>query len=117
MGSYDPLAANQIRVLAGIGGYVAIFSSLGIWDRARAALEDRRAMLLACLGGIFGPLLGVSLSLVAVRYTHTGVAASIMSTTPILILPAVVLLRREKVGARGVLGAFLAVGGLVLLFR
>jgi drug/metabolite transporter (DMT)-like permease len=52
-----------------------------------------------------------------VQHTLTGVAASIMSTTPVLIIPAVVLLGRERVGPGGWLGAALAVAGVVVLFR
>jgi drug/metabolite transporter (DMT)-like permease len=51
-----------------------------------------------------------------VQHTATGVAASLMATTPILIIPVVVLIRRERVGFGGIAGALLAVSGVVLLF-
>jgi len=71
---------------------------------------------LTSLGAIFGPFLGVSLSLVAVQLTLTGVAASIMSVTPILLIPLVVIIYRERVGIGGIFGTLLAVGGVVVLF-
>lgn len=116
MGSYHPMAANQIRVLAGFVGFAAIFTVLGMWPRVGAALRDVRAVGLASLGAFFGPFLGVSLSLVAIHATATGVAASIMATTPILIIPLVVVLRGERVGIGGLGGAVLAVAGVALLF-
>jgi drug/metabolite transporter (DMT)-like permease len=53
----------------------------------------------------------------AVQHTSAGVAASLMATSPILIIPVVVLLGRERVGLGGVLGTVLAVLGVVLLVR
>lgn len=116
MGDYDPFAATQIRVLAGTAGYAALFTVLGRWPRVVRALGDRRAMGHTATGAFFGPFLGVSLSLLAVQHTLTGVAASIMATTPVLIIPVVVLLGRERVGPGGWLGAALAVAGVALLF-
>jgi drug/metabolite transporter (DMT)-like permease len=103
-------------VLAGAAGYAVLFTAIGRWPRVVRALADRRAMAHTAIGAFFGPFLGVSLSLLAVQHTLTGVAASIMATTPVLIIPVVVLLGRERVGPGGWLGAALAVAGVALLF-
>jgi drug/metabolite transporter (DMT)-like permease len=116
MGSYDPFAATQIRVLAGTGASVLLFFALRRWHRVGRALADRRALGNISIGAFFGPFLGVSLSLVAVQHTATGVAASIMATTPVLIIPVLVLARRETVGPGGWLGAMVAVAGVAVLF-
>ena len=116
MGSYDAVAATQVRVLAGIAGYVLLFLAFHWWPRIRPALRDRRALGFAAVGAFFGPCLGVSLSLYAVHRTVAGVAASLMALTPVLLIPLVVLLRRERVGLGGVAGALVAVAGVALLF-
>jgi drug/metabolite transporter (DMT)-like permease len=116
MGDFDPFAATQIRVVAGLAGYLALFTLLGWWRRLPAATRDRRAMGFTFVGAFFGPFLGVSLSLVSVQLVPAGIAASLMATTPVLIIPVVVLAGREKVGAGGVAGALLAVAGVALLF-
>ncbi|HEX9945657.1 MAG TPA: DMT family transporter [Thermoanaerobaculia bacterium] len=116
MGEYHPVAATQVRVLAGIAGYALLFFPLCWWPRLPAAMRDRRALGLAALGAFLGPFLGVSLSLFAVRHTVAGVAASVMALQPVLILPLVVLLRGERVGTGGVAGALVAVAGVALLF-
>ena len=117
MGSFDPFASTQIRIVAGILGFSIVFTVLGRWGRVTAALRDRRAMGMTTLGAIFGPFLGVSLSLLAVQHTATGVAASLMALSPILIIPMVVVLGRERVGLGGIGGAVVAVAGVALLFR
>lgn len=116
MGSYHAFSATQIRVIAGMAGYVVLYFALRWWPKVWPALRDGKAFGFASIGAFFGPFLGVSLSLIAVRHTVAGVAASIMALTPVLIIPLVVLLRREKVGIGGVLGAMVAVAGVALLF-
>jgi drug/metabolite transporter (DMT)-like permease len=117
MGDYDPFAATHVRVLAGLAGYVVLFTLIRRWRRVAAAFSERRALGHTAVGAFFGPFLGVSLSLFAVQRIDTGVAASLMAMTPILILPVVALTGRERVGPGGVLGAVVAVAGVVLLFQ
>jgi len=113
--TYHPLPANQIRILAGIAGFLVVFAATRRWGRLAAALRDAPAMGRTFVGAFFGPFLGVSLSLVAVRDAPAGVAATLMGLAPVLILPVVVLLRREAVSARAAGGAALAVAGTALL--
>jgi drug/metabolite transporter (DMT)-like permease len=115
MADYDAFAAAQIRVLAGIAGFALVITLWRWWPRVREAVRDREAMGPAAIGAVFGPFLGVSLSLLAVQLAPTGVASSVMATTPILLLP-ISWLRGEKFGWPGALGAVLAVVGVALLF-
>jgi drug/metabolite transporter (DMT)-like permease len=116
MGAYDAFAATQIRVLAGIIGLSVVFTAIGWWPRVRTALADRRALVPTGIGAFFGPFLGVSLSLVAIKYTYAGVAATLMALVPVFIIPVSVLLFGEKVSRTAVLGAVVAVAGTALLF-
>lgn len=115
MGDYDAFAANQIRVSAGIVGFAVIFTATGLWGRFADALRHPVAMQRTVVGGFFGPFLGVSLSLVAVQNTMTGVAATIMSITPVVILPLSYWLKKERVTLRAAAGAILAVLGTAVL--
>jgi drug/metabolite transporter (DMT)-like permease len=116
MGDYDAFAATQIRVLAGIGGFVVLGTALRWWPKIATAVKDGPAMKYTFIGAAFGPFLGVGLSLVSIQLAaNTGVAAAIMATTPIMLIPIVVF-RGERVGTGGVFGALLAVGGVTVLF-
>jgi drug/metabolite transporter (DMT)-like permease len=116
MGDYDPFAATQIRVMAGVVSFAAIFCVIRLWPRVVESLRDRGAMARTSLGAIFGPFLGVSLSLTAVKFTEAGVAATIMSIVPVLIIVPSALIFKERVSLRAVLGAALAVSGVAVLF-
>ncbi|HYN20403.1 MAG TPA: DMT family transporter [Thermoanaerobaculia bacterium] len=116
MAGYDAVAATQVRVIAGLAGFALLFFPLRWWSNVRTSLRDRKALGWAALGGFFGPFLAVSLSLIAIRETVAGVAASIMALTPVLIIPLVVVFQRERVGWAGVAAALIAVTGVALLF-
>jgi drug/metabolite transporter (DMT)-like permease len=115
LGDYDPVAATFIRVLAAMAGYLVLVTLLGRWGAMLSAARQPRPMTIVFLGSIVGPFLGVALSLVALRHCHAGVAATIFSTSPVLILPFAVALHREKITPRAVGGAVLSVTGIALL--
>jgi drug/metabolite transporter (DMT)-like permease len=116
MGDYDPIAATQIRIYAGVVAFVLLTTAVGRWGAIRAALEDRKALRLLSIGAFFGPFVGVTLSLVAIQATETGVAATIMATSPVLILPFAVWVEKERIRVGGYGGALLATAGVALLF-
>ena len=116
MKDYDPFAATQIRIIAGIFGYAMLVTILARWGNVLTATHNKSGMMLTSLGAFFGPFLGVSFSLIAVKYTETGIASTIMSLVPVfIILPAVVLFR-QRVTLPELLGAVVSVGGVALFF-
>lgn len=116
MGDYNPFAATQIRVLAGIVGFSLLFVFIGWWPKVFSALKNKRAMGFTALGGVFGPFLGVSLSLLAVQYTEAGVAATLMALVPVFIIVPAILIKKEKVSYRAMQGSVVAVAGAAVLF-
>jgi drug/metabolite transporter (DMT)-like permease len=115
-GHMDPFAGTQIRVMAGIVGFALIIIILKAWRGLTAALKDGKAVASLSLGSFFGPFLGVSMSLLAVQSTSAGVAASIMSIMPVLIIVPYAILYKEKIKLLEVGGAIVAVAGVFLLF-
>ncbi len=116
MQSYDAFAASQIRILAGIVGFVLIFTFLRRWRDVLRAFTFRKPMLQMSLGAFFGPFLGVSFSLIAVKYASAGVAATLMSIVPVMIIAPSAILLKEKVTFKEIVGAMIAVGGVALFF-
>ncbi len=115
IGQYDAVAATFIRVMIAIVCFAVLITLTRRWQHIRTALRDRRAMSIVLFGSLVGPFLGVALSLVAIRHCHAGVAATIISTTPVLILPFVIFLYREQVSLRSAVGAIISVLGVALL--
>ncbi len=113
---YDTFAATQIRVIAGITGFSAMFFIMRHWKDTFRALTNRKAMMQLTLGAFFGPFLGVSFSLISIKYADTGIAATIMALVPVLIIPPSMLIYKEKVTLKEAAGAFIAVTGVALFF-
>jgi len=116
MKGYDTFAATQIRVIAGIAGFSVLFFIMRLWKEAFRGLSQRKPMLQLSLGAFFGPFLGVSFSLIAIKYADTGIAATIMALVPVLIIPPSILLYKEKVTLKEIIGSLLAVSGVALFF-
>lgn len=112
----DPLPATAIRMAAAVAGVWVLAVATGRAGDAGRLLRDPRARYAAAGATIVGPVLGVWLSLVAVRLTETGIAATLMATTPVLILPLVRVVYGERITRRAVGGALVAVAGVSLLF-
>ena len=78
--------------------------------------EDRRALKLTIAGAILGPCLGITFSLIAVAHTSVGIAATLMATSPIMMLPMAKMIQKEKLTWKAITGALVAVAGVAILF-
>jgi drug/metabolite transporter (DMT)-like permease len=78
--------------------------------------KDLKALTSTIAGTIFGPYLGITFSLIAVEYTKVGIASTLMSMMPIIMLPIVRYYYKEKLSWRAIIGAIVAVVGVSILF-
>jgi drug/metabolite transporter (DMT)-like permease len=128
----DSFAATQIRVLAGLVGFLVVLLAAGraraLRDQLRTAVAPkgtagdlaqlrslRRALIVLCVGGLLGPFLGVSLGLLSTQLLPTGTAATLMSIVPVLLIPVSALAFHERISWLEIIGAVLAVGGVAVL--
>lgn len=113
-----PFASTMIRAVTGMVGFTAalmLFSRSG-GDRLVSGMRDGKAMRYAFLASFFGPFVGVALSLMATLYTSTGIAQTIMATTPVLIILPSWLFFHQRVTLIQVIGACISVVGVSLFF-
>ena len=116
-GEINGFVATLVRILASL----LIMLPLGVAaarrsDAFRILIADRRAFGLTALGALLGPFLGISFSLIAVAHTSVGIAATIMATVPILMLPLVHFVQKERLSWKAIAGAVIAVAGVAMLF-
>lgn len=116
MGDYNAFAATQIRIIAGFFAFLVLFLFLNRWSDLKKAVRDKSAMFLIALGSLVGPFIGVSLQLISLQYTTAGVSATIIAIMPVLIIPLSIIIYKEKITAREILGAFCSVLGVGILF-
>ncbi len=110
------LSGNIIRASVGVFflWFVPYFRSDS--SQMLSKFKNRAASTALLAGAFMGPFIGVWLSLVAVKYAHVGIASTLMSLPPILLIPLSRIFFKEKVTLRAVLGTVLALVGVALIF-
>ncbi|MBC7196606.1 MAG: DMT family transporter [Deferribacterales bacterium] len=110
------LAATQIRIIGGFLSFLIFAIFTGGFLELKKSLTDKPAIGYTALGAFFGPFIGVSLSLVSLKYITAGISSTITSITPITIIPFSIKIFNEKISFKEILGAIISVFGVALLF-
>jgi len=113
---YDPIAATQIRIIVAIVAFILLITIRGRWGEVADGLKNRGAMKWIGIGSFFGPFLGVTAMLVALKYTSAGIVSTLSSTSPVLVIPFSVMIFKDRVSLAEVMGAIISVGGVSLFF-
>ncbi|WP_413164114.1 DMT family transporter [Capilliphycus salinus ALCB114379] len=79
-------------------------------------LQSRRTFLVIGLATFLGTYLGIWLQQTALKFTAAGIAQALSSTSPLFVLPIAASLG-DRVSLRAILGAIVAIAGVVLLFQ
>ena len=112
----DPIAATHIRITAALPAFAIMFLVLRWYPRVVRGLKNRRAMAQMALGSFVGPVLGVSLLMLSMQYLPAAVSQTFVAALPIVILPFVIVIHKDRVSPRAAIGAVLAVAGVAILF-
>ncbi len=116
-GTFSPVSANLIRMLtAAVVLWGLTFLQGQGHATIRAIWENPRGVRFALIGAFFGPFLGVSLSMLAIQSAEVGIASTLMSLTPVLLLPISYVVFKERYGWGAVVGTLLAIAGVAVLF-
>ena len=116
MRSILPFASTLIRAIIGAIGFFILLSLGGGIKSLGKAVKDRQGMKYATLLTIFGPALGVSLSLMAVRYANAGIASTLMALAPVLIIAPDVLINKHKIKIKEIIGVLVSISGVAMFF-
>ncbi|MEM6252322.1 MAG: DMT family transporter [Cyanobacteria bacterium P01_D01_bin.156] len=109
----DPLWSTLLRLSAGL---VCIGGLLLFRRQAQTCIRPSSRLLGGvAIAAFFGTYLGIWLQQVALKYSPTGVAQSLLATSPIMVLPMALIIG-ERVTFRAVCGAIVALVGVWLLF-
>ena len=116
MGDVNGFVAAFIRLVAAV---IIIFPIVVLLKRFKNPFtifkDDLTALKATVAGTILGPVLGITSSLVAITYAKIGIASTLMSTTPIIMLPIVRYYYKETLSWRAIAGALVAVIGIAIL--
>ena len=111
-----PFASTMMRAIVGGIGFFAILLLQKDFGKLCSAVRDPVAMKYATIITLFGPAIGVSLSLMAVRYANAGIASTLMALTPVLILVPEVLIDKKRIRFKEIAGLAVSIAGVALFF-
>lgn len=77
---------------------------------------NSKAFTSTLTGTILGPTLGITFSLIAIANTKIGIASTLMSTMPVIMLPMGRIIFKERISFQSAAGAVIAVIGVAILF-
>lgn len=108
--------ATWIRMgVATVAAYsIAVFKR-NIFSEFATLTTEKSRFIPIITGTAFGPVMGVSLSLVAATYLQVGVAQTIFSMLPLTVMFAATVSGREKLSAASVIAALLSMLGVMVL--
>ncbi|MGD0706817.1 MAG: DMT family transporter [Anaerolineaceae bacterium] len=116
-GDFSPFAGTLIRMLAAV---IALWIVAVFQHQAKTTVDSMRTQPKAfgwiSFGALFGPVIGVSASLLAVQYTGIGVASTLMALPPVFMLPISYFVFKERFGWQAIAGTLVAIIGVALLF-
>ncbi len=117
LGEINGFVASLVRITSAV---IILLPAIILTGRYKNPIKvfskDKKAFTSTLTGTIFGPYLGVTFSLLAVEYAKVGIAATLMATVPIIMIPIAHYIFKEKLSWRAIGGAVLAVVGVAILF-
>ena len=116
-GNFPPFAGTIIRMTAAIIflWVMALFQKQ-VSETVSAVRAHPSALGWTAFGAFFGPVIGVSASLLAIQHAEIGVASTLMALPPVFMLPISYFIFKERFGWQAVAGTLLAITGVAFLF-
>jgi drug/metabolite transporter (DMT)-like permease len=116
-GELDGFAASFIRLFS---ASIIILPIAATFRRYKNPIniysKDSSSAKVILIGTVFGPVLGITGSLIAIAYAKVGIASTLMATMPIIMLPISRFYFKEKLDWKAIVGAFVAVVGAAIIF-
>jgi drug/metabolite transporter (DMT)-like permease len=111
------LHAVWIRLLFAFGGaMLAAFISGNFVKNSRVVIKNENKGFMHMLAGtILGPVMGVSLALLAIQYLKVAEVQTIFALLPVFVLPLNYFVYKEKITLASVFACTMAVTGVMVL--
>lgn len=111
------LGISILRIGGALIGLSLFMTWKGWWKKAVTPLQSSKTFSMVLVATILSTYLGIWLLNAGLKHTaNTGVAATLLSTSPIFILPLAAIVEKERISPRAILGSVIAVAGIAILF-
>jgi len=115
--NFPVISGNVIRMTAAfLAIWLVTVFQRQVVSTMQQAYQQKSGLLYIFGGAIFGPLVGVSLSLFAIQNTNVGIASTLIALHPIFLLPVGYFIFKDHISWRAVAGTIIAIVGVGMLF-
>jgi drug/metabolite transporter (DMT)-like permease len=111
----DTLMASQIRLASAAVVMLVVATLLRRLRGWARLLSNREVLWRVSLGSLVGPFVAIWLMIVSLDLARTGVALTLMATTPIWLLPLGWMFQGDRPSPREAMGAVVAIAGVAIL--
>lgn len=117
MGSqnYNATSSTQIRMICALFVFLFYLTFTKHWGKIINTVKDVKVSFLIFAGTVVSTL-GITFLVVAFNKINTGVASTISSMSPVIIIPISIMVFKEKVKLKEIIGAIISVMGIALFF-
>jgi len=115
-GNVSAISATYLRIIGALVIMTIASLIMGKLGDDIKKMKDKIALFQITSGTAIGPVLGVIFSLIAITNTYLGIAATLMSLAPVILLPVSYFYYKEKITLRTVVGTIIALVGASWLF-
>lgn len=115
-GSNVALSATYIRILWGTGAIWLVSLHRYRMNATVKAFGDRKFMTYTMIGTSVGPFMGVWASYLAIEYAPIGIASTLMSLAPLIMIPISFLIFKERPTWKSFIGTMIAIAGVAMIF-
>lgn len=109
------LDATMIRVLTATLAMLIVTPIIGKARMVVASVRNGKALIFVGLGTVFGLILGTLLAFIAINNTKIGVGATLISISPLILLPASRIIYKERITLVAIAGTVVTLAGVALL--
>jgi drug/metabolite transporter (DMT)-like permease len=110
------LSATYIRILWGTGAIWLVSMHRYRMKATMKAMGDAKFMTFTMIGTSVGPFLGVWASYIAIEFAPIGIASTMMSLAPLIMIPISFLVFKEGPTWKSVIGTIVAIAGVAMIF-
>jgi drug/metabolite transporter (DMT)-like permease len=115
-GSNIALSATYIRILWGTGAIWLVSLHRYRMKATVRAFGDRKFMTYTMIGTSVGPFMGVWASYIAIEYAPIGIASTLMSLAPLIMIPISFIVFKERPTWKSFIGTMIAIAGVAIIF-
>lgn len=116
-GEINSIVASAIRVLPALAVVIPLMMIMKEFRNPLTVFRnDRRGLKLIIGASLMGSYFGLIFMFIAVTHTDVAIASTLIATMPVIQLPIARYWFKERLSWRSILGAFITVAGVALLF-